>query len=213
MKIAIVMLSGGIDSATALYWAKKQAQMIYTINVEYAQASYQEAIASRKLAEAANVKEHITISLPFFKDIQARYHPTQFGNVSTAYIPARNLIFYGIAVAHAETLNADTIIFGSNLDDTKELPDATPDFIQRMNELIITGTRMGLNGTQAKIVNPLIKYGKVDILKLAITLKVPLELTWSCYEDAEIPCGKCRGCRNRLDAFQVLRLNDPLKYA
>ena len=159
-------------------------------------------------------KEHITVSLPAFKDIQTRYHPTkpQSCTVTTAYVPARNLIFYGVAVAYAETLNADAIVFGSNADDAHELPDATPDFIQKMNELIELGTRMGVNETPAKIIDPLIRFNKADVLRLAITLKVPLELTWSCYEDVELPCGKCRGCRTRLDAFRKVGVPDPLEY-
>ena len=207
-----MLLSGGIDSATALYWARQQTKRIYSMNIQYAQASYQEAAASKSLAEAAKVTEHITVSLPFFKDIQDRYHPArpEPSTVSTAYVPSRNLIFYGIAGAYAETLGIDTIIFGSNADDTKDLPDATPDFIQKMNELIVLGTQMGVDGHAARIVNPLISYTKLDVLRLALTLKVPLELTWSCYEDVEIPCGKCRGCRNRLAAFKHLGKTDPL---
>jgi 7-cyano-7-deazaguanine synthase len=212
---AIVLLSGGIDSATALYWTKQQTTNIFTMNIEYAQASYQEATAARNIAKAAGVKEHITVSLPIFKDIQTRYHPTkpQSSAVTTAYVPARNLIFYGFAVAYAETLNTDAIVFGSNADDAQELPDATPDFIRRMNELVETGTRMGVNGPPAKIIDPLINFSKTDVLRLAINLKVPLELTWSCYEDVELPCGKCRGCRTRLDAFNRLGMTDPLEYA
>lgn len=122
------------------------------------------------------------------------------------------MIFYGIGAAYAETLGIDTIVFGSNADDTRELPDATSDFIQRMNELLRIGTRIGTNGLPTRIVNPLIDHNKVEVLKLALQLRAPLELTWSCYEDVEIPCGKCRGCRNRLDAFKQLGMTDPLKY-
>jgi len=212
---AIVLLSGGIDSATALYWARQETNRIYSMNIQYAQASYKEAAASKSLAEAAKVTEHVTISLPFFKDIQDRYHPRhrESSTVSTAYVPSRNMIFYGIAAAYAETLDVDTIIFGSNADDTKELPDATPDFIQKTNELIAMGTRMGVEGHAARIVNPLINFSKLDVLRLALTLKVPLELTWSCYEDVEIPCGICRGCQNRLAAFKHLGMTDLLRYA
>jgi 7-cyano-7-deazaguanine synthase len=212
LKSAIVLLSGGIDSATALYWARQQTPSIYSTNIQYAQASYQETNASKSIAQAANVREHITISLPFYKDIQARYRSTQPSNITTAYVPARNIIFYGIGAAYAETLGIDTIIFGSNADDVRELPDATPDFIRRMNELLKVGTRIGKDGISTRIVNPLIDHTKVEVLTLALQLKVPLELTWSCYEDVEIPCGKCRGCRNRLDAFKHLGMTDPLKY-
>jgi len=209
---AIVLLSGGIDSATALFWALKQTPRIYSMNILYAQASFQEANASSLLATAAKVEEHLSVSLPFYKDIQTRYHPKESSNIITAYVPARNTIFYGIAAAYAETLEVDTIVFGSNADDTKELPDATLDFIQRMNHLLRIGTRAGAEGKPVRIVNPLINLRKVEVLKLALQLEVPLSITWSCYEDGQVPCGKCRGCQNRLHAFKQLEMNDPLKY-
>jgi len=186
------------------------------MNIEYAQASYQETAAARRIAEAAGVKEHVTVPLPFFKDIQTRYHPasnSKPSTVSSAYVPARNLIFYGVATAYAETLAADTIVFGSNADDAQVLPDATTEFTRRIEDIISTGTRIGVNGTPTKIVNPLISLSKTEVLRLAVNLKVPLELTWSCYEDVELPCGQCRGCRMRIDAFAKLKISDPLKYA
>ena len=182
------------------------------MNILYAQASFQEANASASLAAVAKVKEHLTVSLPFYKDIQARYHPKQSNNVTSAYVPARNTIFYGVATAYAEALEIDTIVFGSNADDTRELPDATPGFIQKMNDLLEIGTRAGVDGRPIRIVNPLINRRKVEVLKLALELEVPLGITWSCYEDVQIPCGKCRGCQNRLDAFKQLEMDDPLKY-
>jgi 7-cyano-7-deazaguanine synthase len=182
------------------------------MNILYAQASIQEASASSSLATAAKVKEHLTVSLPFYKDIQVRYHPKEPSSISSAYVPARNTIFYGVAVAYAEALEIDTIVFGSNADDTKELPDATPDFIQRMNDMLRIGTRTGADGKSIRIVNPLINHSKVEVLKLALELGVPLGITWSCYEDVQIPCGKCRGCQNRLDAFKQLKMKDPLEY-
>ncbi|HKM78699.1 MAG TPA: 7-cyano-7-deazaguanine synthase [Candidatus Bathyarchaeia archaeon] len=209
---AVVLLSGGIDSATALYWTMKQTPRVYSMNILYAQASFREANASSSLATAAKVKEHLTISLPFYKDIQSRYHPKQSSNITTAYVPARNTIFYGVATAYAEALEIDTIVFGSNADDTKELPDATPDFIQKMNDLLRIGTRAGTDGKPIRIVNPLINHRKIEVLKLAMELEVPLSMTWSCYEDVQIPCGKCRGCQNRLEAFKQLEMDDPLKY-
>ena len=212
MNGAIVLLSGGIDSAAALYWALKQTPRIYSMNIRYAQASYQEANASNRLAATANVKEHLTVSLPFYKDIQSRYHPKQSSNITTAYVPARNTIFYGIAAAYAEALELDTVVFGSNADDARELPDATPDFIDKMNGLLKVGTRSGAEGVVIRIVNPLIDHSKTDVLRLALELKVPLGLTWSCHEDVQLPCGKCRGCRNRLEAFKQLGMNDPAKY-
>lgn len=208
----IVLLSGGIDSATALYITKRETSDVYTLNILYAQASVREAEASKDIAAAGQVKGHLTASLPFYKDIQVRYHPVESEAVSSAYVPARNLIFYGIAAAYAETFGADRIIFGSNADDSKVLPDASPYFIQLMNELVNMGTRVGVEGETIEIVNPLINYDKSNVLRLAIELGVPLELTWSCYEDVSIPCGKCRGCRTRLEAFREIGAQDPLCY-
>jgi 7-cyano-7-deazaguanine synthase len=158
------------------------------------------------------VKEHLSIYLPFFKDLEDRYRPQRSSAISPAYVPARNIIFYGIAAAYAETLSARRIIFGSNADDAKELPDARQNFIQLMNELVKAGTRAGSEGVFIEIVNPLIELSKTEVLKLAAKLKVPLQLTWSCYENAKTPCGKCRGCRMRLEAFTAAGMSDPLSH-
>lgn len=208
----IVLLSGGIDSTTALYLTKQDVAEIFTLNMVYTKSFDREAEASRRLAVTAGVKEHLSIYLPFFKDIERRLHPPPSQTISSAYLPARNIVFYGVAAAYAEVLGAERIVFGSNSDDAKELPDAGSAFIQRMNELVRIGTRAGNEGRTIQIVNPLINYGKTEVLKLAIQLKVPLELTWSCYEDGNVPCGKCRGCVTRLRAFQELDMADPLKY-
>ena len=208
---ALILLSGGIDSATALYLTKEETDDIYSMNMIYTQTYDSEAEASKKLAAAAQVKEHLSVYLPFFKDIETRYRPAPSADLSSAYVPARNIVFYGVAAAYAEAIGAHEIVFGSNADDAMELPDARPQFIQLMNELIRTGTRSGLEGTEMKIVNPLIHYTKVEVLRLALKLKVPLELTWSCYEDLPIPCGKCRGCRTREKAFGQVGILDPLK--
>ncbi len=207
---ALVLLSGGIDSAAALYLTKQETDDIYSMNMIYSQSYDAEAEAAKKIAEAAHVREHLTIFLPFFKDIEKRYKPTPSSKTSSAYVPARNIVFYGVAAAYAETLKVNKIIFGSNADDAKELPDARPAFIQRMNELIRYGTRAGSEGFLIETVNPLINYSKSEVLKLAIALKVPLQLTWSCFEDAKVPCGKCRGCNNRRKAFDRLGVPDPL---
>jgi len=210
LKRALVLLSGGIDSATALYLTKQENFEIFTLNMVYTQGYDSEAEASKKLATAAQVREHLSIYLPFFKDLETRYRPEPSSTISAAYLPARNMVFYSVAVAYAETLGATEIVFGSNADDAKDLPDARPHFIRLMNELIKIGTRAGVEGSSIEIVNPLLKFSKTDVLKLALRLGVPLQLTWSCYENAKIPCGKCRGCRMRSEAFVAAGVPDPL---
>jgi 7-cyano-7-deazaguanine synthase len=207
---AILLLSGGIDSATALYLTKQQTDDIYSINIIYARSYDAEAEASKKIAAAAHVKDHLSIILPFFKDLEQLYQPAPSSEITPAYVPARNIVFYGVAAAYAETLKANLIVFGSNADDAKELPDAGPAFIQLINELIHIGTRAGQNGFTIKVVNPLISYSKSEVLKLALELKVPLELTWSCYENGKMPCGRCRGCFGRREAFKKIAVPDPL---
>ena len=212
MARALVLLSGGIDSATALYMTKQEYDEIYTMNMIYTQTYDSEAEAARKLANEAQVKEQLSIYLPFFKDLEKRYRPQHSRAASPAYVPGRNIIFYGIAAAYAETLGIGKIVFGSNADDAKELPDARQNFIQLMNELIKTGTRSSSEGVFIEIVNPLIELSKTDVLKLAAKLKVPLQLTWSCYENAKTPCRKCRGCRTRSEAFSAAGMIDPLDH-
>jgi len=181
------------------------------MNMVYEEAYDSEAEASKRLAKAAGVKEHFSVYLPFFKHLEGLYHPPQSQVVSQAYVPARNVVFYGVAAAYAEALDAERIVFGSNADDARELPDASQSFIQAMNELIRIGTRTGVEGGSIEIVNPLIEYSKVEVLKLAVRLGVPLEMTWSCYENRVTPCGKCRGCVTRLRAFEEAGLEDPLE--
>jgi 7-cyano-7-deazaguanine synthase len=207
---ALVLLSGGIDSATALYLTKQECDQVYTMNMIYTQTYDSEAEASSKLATVAQVKEHLSIYLPFYKDLEGRYHPQPSNTISQAYLPARNIVFYGIAVAYAEALAVAKIIFGSNADDARELPDATSDFIRLMNELVKVGTRAGTEGRPIEIVNPLLKFSKPDVLRLAIKLKVPLQLTWSCYENEKTPCERCRGCLTRAAAFRAVGVTDPL---
>jgi len=210
MTRAVLLLSGGIDSATALYLTQQRGEEVYSINMIYDDGFDAEAEAAKKVAAAARVKEHLTILLPFFKDIERRFHPPSSPEITSAYVPARNIVFYGIGAAYAETFNADKIVFGSNADDAKELPDARNDFIQLMNGLILKGTRVGREGLSIEIVNPFIHQSKAEVLRLALELNVPLQLTWSCYKTGKIPCGKCRGCIGRRNAFERVGVNDPL---
>jgi 7-cyano-7-deazaguanine synthase len=198
-----------MDSAVALYLMKQETDDVYCMTMVYTQGHDSEAESAKRLAAITQVKEHLIVYLPFFKDVEERYQQTHASEHSSPYVPARNIVFYGIAASYAETIGASRIVFGSNADDAEELPDATPQFIQLMNELIANGTRSGGTGLGVRIVNPLIDYSKAEALRLALKLKVPLELTWSCYEDAAVPCGRCRGCRTRREAFEAVGIPDP----
>ena len=207
---ALVLLSGGIDSATALYLVKQQFDELYSLNLVYTQSYDNEAEAAKKVASEAQVEEHLSVYAPFFEDISNRYRPRYSDTISSAYVPARNIVFHGIAAAYAEAMDVGTVVIGSNADDAKELPDARSNFVQLMNDLLKMGTRTGMEGTSIAIMSPLIELTKPEVVRLALRLKVPLQYTWSCYGNAKIPCGKCRGCRMRAQAFTAIGARDPL---
>jgi len=207
---AIVLLSGGVDSATALYWAKERFDEVYAMTMTYTETYDHEIEAAKQLAAAAHVKEHFLVHLPFVTAVESKYHPTPSDKISPIYFPARNIIFYGIAAAHAEARHIGYIVFGSNADDSTELPDARPAFIRLMNRIIKAGTRTGMEGGSITIVNPLIKRSKPEVIKLAFRLHVPLQLTWSCCDEtAKMPCGKCVGCEERIKSFKMCKAADP----
>lgn len=208
---AVILLSGGIDSATALYWAKQRGYELYTLTLDYAQGSKTELRFAEALSRRADAKEHFCLNLPFYRLIQERWpKPGETeSRVSAAYVPARNIVFHGIGAALAETLGAEWIIFGSNRDDALVLPDATQRFVEQVNRLLQLGTKAGTEGRAPQILNPLSDISKLEVLRIALGMGVPLADTWSCYEDVEVPCGKCRGCLTRAETFKLAGLSDP----
>jgi 7-cyano-7-deazaguanine synthase len=210
---ALVLLSGGIDSATALYWAVKQNYDLYTLTFDYAQGSKTELRFAEALSKRVGAREHFALALPFFKTVQDKWPKPeqQSGATSPAYVPARNIVFYGIAAAFAETLGAKWIVFGSNRDDATVLPDATQDFVNLMNTILRAGTKSGAEGLAPQVINPLQDRTKAQVLELALRYGVPLEDTWSCYEDVESPCNKCRGCITRKQTFESVGVADPAR--
>lgn len=205
------MLSGGIDSATALHWAKNQGYDLYTVTIDYAQGSKTELEYAERMSKLAQAKEHFCFELPFYRVIQERWpKPTEDqAKISTAYVPLRNVVFYGVGAALAETLGARWVVFGSNQDDAAVLPDATREFVALMNELLLIGSKSGREQAAPQIINPFHHKSKLQVLKSAIELGVPLAETWSCYEDVPHPCGKCRGCLIRAETFKQAGIRDP----
>ncbi len=132
-------------------------------------------------------------------------------DVPDSYVPARNIIFYGVAAGWAETLDADWIIGGHNQIDHQHYPDSRPEFIEAMNRAIKLGTFIG--GRKAlEIITPLAGLSKVEVVKMALELGVPLHLTWSCHGNNDKACGHCYACRARGEAFNKLSIEDPADY-
>jgi len=209
---ALVMLSGGLDSATCLYWARERFSDVSAITFNYFGRLEQEKRAAAKLASSAGITELIKVELPFVKEASDFYNGRLKKHDSEAlwssYVPARNLVFYSIAAHYAEYLGARWIVGGHNLHDVEFFKDASTGYIEKLNALFKEGCLL-CNGRAYQIVLPLARKNRKEILRLAIRLGTPIEHTWSCHNDGNIQCGQCYACKQRLEAFGSLGLNDP----
>jgi 7-cyano-7-deazaguanine synthase len=209
---ALVMLSGGLDSATCLYWAKEKFSKVSAITFNYFGRLENEKRAAALLAQRAGVKELIEIDLPFVKeasDFNGHFSKPDSDALWSSYVPARNMIFYSIAAHYAEYLGIKRIIGGHNLHDVKFFKDASKGYIEKINSLFQEGCLM-CDGQPYRIVLPLAEMSRKEIVQLAIKLELPVELTWSCHKEGDMHCGQCYACKQRLEAFGSLGLQDPV---
>jgi 7-cyano-7-deazaguanine synthase len=213
---ALVMLSGGLDSATCLYWAKEKYSEVIAITFNYFGRLVQEKRASVQLAKAAGINKLIEIDLPFVKEAgdssyySGRFKENPYSNVQeSSYVPARNMIFYSIGAHYAEYLGAKWIIGGHNVHDAKFFKDASKRYIDKINILFREGCLL-CNDQAYQILLPLSRMNRKQIIRLAIKLRAPIELTWSCHREGTVHCGSCYACRQRLEAFDDLGLKDPV---
>jgi 7-cyano-7-deazaguanine synthase len=208
---AIVLLSGGLDSAVSLYWSLNKGYKVQSLGFNYFRRSKKEIETAKKLA-AMNKVSYREVRLEFLREIEdttrQRGRNYRLEQAESAYIPSRNVIFYGIASSIAEILDARYIVGGHNRDDVKSFPDSSPEFFRRFNEM----TKIGLMtfGRTGRVVQPLAKLSKVEVIKLGNHLGVPFELTWSCYRSGKMPCGKCHSCFLRKKSFDEAGIVDPL---
>jgi len=209
---AIVLVSGGLDSAVSLWWALRQGWTVIPLTFGYHARPSREIEATGRLVEQAGLQGLITIPLPFLKEV-VDWPQEGFGNgplkgYPEGYIPSRNLIYYSLAAYHAEIFGARWIVGGHNRRDRELFPDASPRFFEELNRLwplsLWSYSRIPL-----QVVLPLIDMTKPEVLRLAFDLGVPLATTWSCYSDGDSPCGQCESCRERAEAFRALGGNDP----
>jgi 7-cyano-7-deazaguanine synthase len=211
MDKALVMLSGGLDSATCLYWAKERFSGVSAITFNYFGRLEMEKNAAAKLTKSAGA-ELIQVDLPFVKEASdfdnGRLKRQDPDALWSSYVPARNLMFYSIAAHYAEYLGAKRIIGGHNVHDVKFFKDASKDYIEKLNALFKEGCLL-CNGQAYKILLPLSKMSRKEIIRLAIKLETPIEQTWSCHREGRAHCGRCYACKQRLEAFHSLGLQDP----
>jgi 7-cyano-7-deazaguanine synthase len=216
-KKAIVLLSGGLDSATVLYYAKLKGYELYAISFDYGQKHKKELLSAKKLAHINNAKICIMkISFPWkgssLLDKKSELPKGHIGrkSIPSTYVPARNIIFLSFALSYAEAIGAGKIFIGANQIDYSNYPDCRKVFLHAFNIMIKKGTKMGLSGKSVSIEAPLIRMKKKDIIIEASKLGVPFKYTWSCYKGDKSPCGRCDSCIIREKGFREAGIKDPL---
>ena len=225
MKRAVVLVSGGLDSATALAICAQEGFESYALSFDYGQRHRLELISARKVAASLAARDHrvATIDLRIFggsaltSDIAVpKNRETKSANeIPITYVPARNTIFLSYALAWAEVLGAADVFIGANAIDYSGYPDCRPEFLSAFEHLASVGTKAGVEGTKFRVHAPLLSMSKADIIRKGTELGVDFSLTHSCYDPSAegLACGKCDSCRLRLAGFREAGLTDPIRYS
>ena len=218
-KKAVCILSGGMDSTLASYMAKKDGYEIIAVHYNYGQRTeHKELEAFRNICIELDVKNKYEINIPFFKQIGASALTDTSIEVPTTgiedgvpitYVPFRNGIFLSIATAIAEKEGAVRLFIGVVQEDSSGYPDCTDTFINKMQSSINQGTK---EETILEIVTPLVHLTKEQIVRKSLALEIPLEYTWSCYQNEKKACGICDSCRLRLNGFRLAGVKDKIQY-
>ena len=181
-----------------------------TLTFDYFGRSRKEIEASRQISKLSRSKG-IELDLSFLREIEDLKKQNEnplLDSAPSAYIPSRNVIFYGIATSLAEIRDCSYIVAGHNKDDVLIFPDSSVDFFQQFNKTTLMGLFSG--GRTGRVILPLAKLSKAKVVSLGARLGVPFEKTWSCYHDGRLPCGECPACKLRREAFQQAGIVDPL---
>jgi 7-cyano-7-deazaguanine synthase len=221
MKKAVVLVSGGLDSATTLALAQEQGYACYAISFDYGQRHRCELEAATQVAQTAGAIEQkiITLNLNNIggsaltdKDIAVPDQPSE--GIPVTYVPARNTVFLSLALAWAEVLAAEAIFIGVNAVDYSGYPDCRPEFIEAFANLAKLATKAGVEGHPIGIETPLIHLSKAEIIAQGIRLGVDYANTISCYDPDETgrACGRCDSCRLRAAGFKDAGVADPTRY-
>jgi 7-cyano-7-deazaguanine synthase len=220
MMKAVCLLSGGMDSSTLAYVAKKMGYGILALHLNYGQRTERkELISAKKIASLLDAEDFVEISLDYFKKFGAssltdekitveEYDPKRLP-IPNTYVPFRNANLLSIATSFAEARGADAIFIGVQSLDYSGYPDCRPKFIEAFQRVIDLGTK---DTTQITLFTPFIKMTKTDILHEGLKLGVPYEHTWSCYRNEGKACGTCGSCHFRKEAFTAVGKRDPIEY-
>lgn len=224
MKKAVVLLSGGLDSAVTLARTKEDRYEPCALSFDYGQRHGKELESARDIAAHFKVKEHKVLKIDLTKiggsaltddsiSIPEERNPEEIGaDIPMTYVPARNIIFLSLALGYGEAIDADAIFIGANALDYSGYPDCRPEFFKAFSEMARLGTKRGSEGRPIQIEHPLINMTKAEIVKEGARLKVPFQLTWSCYRGQKKACGTCDSCLLRLKGFREAGIEDPIPY-
>ena len=221
MTRSVVLLSGGLDSATALAIARARGDECHTLSFDYGQRHRAELAAARRVSVSMRAVAHreMRVSLDAFggsaltdKSIAVPEHGGT--GIPITYVPARNTVFLSLALALAEVVDADRIVIGVNFIDYSGYPDCRPEYIAAFQAVARLATKRGVEGGKLAIEAPLIKLSKADIIRRGRDLGIDYSLTVSCYQadDEGRACGRCDSCRLRREGFAAAGLADPTRY-
>ncbi|MEN8178990.1 MAG: 7-cyano-7-deazaguanine synthase QueC [Pseudomonadota bacterium] len=218
---AVVLLSGGLDSATVLAMARDQGYACYALSMEYGQRHLSELNAAQRVAGSMDVIEHKVIRIGLesiggsaLTDSSIKVPETMGEGIPVTYVPARNTVFLSLALGWAEVIEARHIFIGVNAVDYSGYPDCRPEFIRAFEQLANLATKAGVEGQGFTIHTPLISLTKGDIIRRGLKLGVDYSQTVSCYQADEEgrACGVCDSCRLRAKGFAEAELSDPTVY-
>ena len=221
MKRAVVLLSGGLDSATVLAMAREQGFECYALSVDYGQRHHAELAAAQKVARTLGAREHrvVNIDLTGFggsalTDDNIAVPESASSGIPVTYVPARNTIMLSLALAWAEVLQAQDIFFGVNAVDYSGYPDCRPEYVEAFERLANLATQAAVEGKPLTLHAPLLHLTKAEIIRQGMRLGVDYALTVSCYQADEQgrACGRCDSCRLRREGFQSAGVPDSTRY-
>jgi len=217
---AVCLLSGGMDSSTLAYYARDRGYRVLALHLNYGQKTEEkERSSARTIARLIGAEEFLEIDLSYFtlfgkssltdRTIPVEPYSPAAEDIPNTYVPFRNANLLSIATSYAESRDADAIFIGVQSQDYSGYPDCRPAFIEAFQKAIETGSR---RGDRIRLVTPFVTLSKREILALGLSLGVPYEHTWSCYQADDVACGVCGACHFRREAFDALGVEDPIPY-
>lgn len=218
---AVVLLSGGLDSATVLAWAIDEGFESHAVSFRYGQRHDAELAAAARVAHALGAASHRVLGIDLgaiggsaLTDARLAVPDTPTDGIPATYVPARNSVFLALGMAVAEVLEADCLFIGVNAVDYSGYPDCRPEFIDAFQALASVATRRAIEGAPLVLRAPLIRLSKAEIIRRGVALGVDYGLTVSCYQVGEdgIACGVCDACRLRRAGFEAAAVPDPTRY-